>query len=97
MGETKPTLKEVVEMIHKINYLRHSTIDVVLKAEYEERLNRLFELKKKIEKEQVQIIAKVKKRHLKDLQTAVLIAGKKLGLNRNCEILHKKPIEHVAN
>lgn len=99
MKQPKPVLKEVERLIHKTYFLREKTTDIVMKAEYEERLNHLFTLKKQMEEEitQVRIIARVsKKRHIKYLQTAVLIAGKNVGSDGKLKSLHKSQIQSVA-
>lgn len=98
MGE-QANLKQVESLIHKTYYLRQSTTDVVLRAEYEEKLRHLFELKMKLEEKHdgVQIIARISKRHIKDLQTAVLIVRRKLGMKREADKKLHTEMEPVAN
>lgn len=82
MKESKPTLKEVEEIIHKVYYLRQSTNSLVTRAECEDKLIKLFQMKENMEEE----ISLHKKREQRSVIISRRIARKQ---NRN--------YNHIAN
>ncbi|SDX74638.1 hypothetical protein SAMN05518848_11366 [Paenibacillus sp. PDC88] len=94
MEDSNQTLSEIVELIHKIYYLREKSIDTVKKAEYEEKLTQLFELKKELETEvsQIRVVARFSKK--RKTHTEKSDRRRKTGFNR---ALHTLTLETVAN
>lgn len=100
MAETKPNLKQIEQLIHRTYHLYTYTASIVERAECEEKLLRLFELKNELENEQNQLIitARISKRKIiNDLRHAVLIAGGKFIVNREKDTQGKVHMEPIAN
>ncbi|MGV2886240.1 hypothetical protein [Paenibacillus taichungensis] len=100
MAKTKPSLKQIEQLIHRTYHLYTNTIDLIERAECEEKLLHLFEMKRDLEKEKRELIITAwisKRKVFADLRKAVLIAGGKFIVNRRVNSKGTTPTEPIAN